>query len=330
MKILRNIIIIIELSVIIIVLFFIYSKVNKNKNVLGSSTAFVTLNKDDYIASASGDLKYYYEPKPNSRILENQPVWLPKKVAYTINLDTLNERYDYDLIKSERTFRIITLGDSFTYGLFVNTPDNWTELLENKLNTLKCPNINKFEVINLAVAGYGPEYIKERYKIRGKKYNPDLIIWFESGAGFERVNELFMPLIKKYESNLTAKEIEELNSNGIQVPWHKAIDEMGKKYGHKQLFEIVSKSWSEFYKLRENTPVLVSSMLGLLESNQKLLEKWSNGQTNVDIYFDIPNVFENDLSFPDGHPNEIGHKAIAESTFNYLLNNFIRDCTNEK
>ena len=56
--------------------------------------------------------------------------------------------------KNKDTFRIITLGDSFTFGMYINTKDNWTELLEDKLNSdMGCKNISMFEVINLGVGG---------------------------------------------------------------------------------------------------------------------------------------------------------------------------------
>ena len=72
----------------------------------------------------------------------------------------------------------MTLGDSFTFGVYVNTEDNWTELLEDKLNSIKniCPNTDHFEVINLGVGGYDIEYAAKRYINRGKVYNPNIIL----------------------------------------------------------------------------------------------------------------------------------------------------------
>jgi lysophospholipase L1-like esterase len=112
----------------------------------------------------------------------------PSQAKYTINKDTLNERYDYSVKKQPGVFRIMTIGDSFTYGLYTNTDRNWTELLEDKLNAdLRCQKSRKVEVINLAVNGYDITYTVERFLKRGIKYNPDLVIW--PIRSFKKLNE---------------------------------------------------------------------------------------------------------------------------------------------
>lgn len=162
--------------------YYIYGRINQKPIVLLSK-----LDAKKLLKSSSGKLKYYYEDLPNA-IVHAEGDWRPYPAVYTINTDSLNEPKDYETAKKPGVYRIITLGDSFTFGDGVSTKDNWTELLENELNANhSCHGKNKYEVINLGVRGYDTEYEVERFKRRGQKYNPDLVIW--SFVDFKRFKE---------------------------------------------------------------------------------------------------------------------------------------------
>ncbi len=112
-------------------------------------------------------LSYYYEPVPGTTIADRKN-WMSEEAKYTINQDGLNERFDYAVDKKPGIYRIITLGDSFTYGTNVSTGDNWTELLEDLLNrTYRCRSVSAYEVINLGVGGYDVQFQSERYRRKG-------------------------------------------------------------------------------------------------------------------------------------------------------------------
>jgi len=146
---------------------------------------------------------YYYQLSPNV-IEKDNPSWLSYTATYTFNSDGLNDRYDYEIPKPEDVYRIVTLGDSFTFGFFVNTVDSWPEQLEDMFvqNSNFC-NARNVEVINLGMGGFDIPYIIERYKNVGDKYRPNLILWFESGSGFFRINELIQPLINECKAAST-------------------------------------------------------------------------------------------------------------------------------
>ena len=166
------------------------------------------IKKENLIFPEDSEFKYYYELQPNTKYTD-EPGWLDYKVTYIHNADGLNERFDYTVEKPENTFRIITLGDSFTFGQFVNTKDNWPEQLEDMLNqNLTTDEIKKFEVINLGMSGFDVPYLIKRYKDIGAKYNPDLIIWFESGSGFTRSNEIEGPIFDNYVAELKKNNID--------------------------------------------------------------------------------------------------------------------------
>jgi len=256
-------------------------------------------NKECYFLNIK-ELKYFSEPKANTVKKETNKSY---KATYTINRDALNERFNYPIKKEKGTYRIMALGDSLTYGLYVNTNKNWTELLEDKLNKdFKFPNIKKFEVINLGVDGYDIEYTVERYKIRGKKYNPDLIIW--PIRSFYRINELMRRKIKDFEEN----NREKLNEDQI---WEKAKNEVRDELGDKAILEkqkqLLSRLPPELFKktIFINTGDINENEKKILPSNSKIFEA----------------IIPDNEYYPNtGVLNPQGDKTFAEEIFFYLKN----------
>lgn len=96
---------------IVVIGFLSIKIVKQQKNVLGE-TSFNTISKDSIVILSTSNLKYFYEPKPNIKYHHHN-------TEYFINSDGLHEIKEYSIKKPEDTFRIITLGDSFTFGLLV-------------------------------------------------------------------------------------------------------------------------------------------------------------------------------------------------------------------
>jgi hypothetical protein len=76
--------------------------------------------------------------------------------------------------KTEDTWRILLLGDSFVWGV-VDYEKNFPYLLEKSLNALG-PD-REIELINMGVPGYGPVESLEMWKSMGVKYEPDFVIY---------------------------------------------------------------------------------------------------------------------------------------------------------
>jgi hypothetical protein len=300
--------------------YFLYQRTVNERKVLGVATV-VPLKKEDFIVSSSENLQYFYEPKPNTHETEH-PDWLPNEAVHTINSDSLNDRNDYFTEKLPFVFRIIILGDSFTFGEYVNTADIWPEQLEEMLNSGHC-GINKtYEVINLGVGGYDVQYIAHRYALRGIKYNPDLIIWLESNSGFDRMVELMHSYIEKYNNVLTQQERDNFKSqnDGLNdVSWKYALKEIHNIYGEKYIFDQIGEWWKNFFKMRGTTPVLITTFDFISPLNRMKLKYWTNGQPNVTVTASISNIYDKDGGLPDGHPNVWGHQLIAVDTYHYLL-----------
>lgn len=105
-----------------------------------------------------------YKIKPNLDTVIYTPEKIPFRLKTTsLGFDGIGFRDD----GSEGKPDIVTIGDSFTFALGVNSSDSWPKLLENDLQK---------NVINMGVWGYGTiseERILERYGIQLK---PKLVI----------------------------------------------------------------------------------------------------------------------------------------------------------
>ncbi len=297
-------------------------RIYQQKQVLGA-VSINPIRSEDIISYTSGGLKYFWEPKPNYIIKENS---LPGFSAInTINSDSLNARFDYPIEKPKTTYRIITLGASFTFGLHVDTKDNYSSLLEDKLNSdLSCKNFNKFEVINLGVSGYDTSYEVERYRKRGEKYNPDLIIWY-----FSELMNVDEEIAKKYLDKLKTPNIN-IPYQGVypNIPPNLVIyyrDLAVEKVGLEVILEYQKKEISKLRKFYSGRVITIPKPY-LSESQENLLQEASKENNYLYIdnfrnYYNMAGAFIGDL-----HPNQKGHRIIAEDIFNYLKTSMLIPC----
>lgn len=83
---------------------------------------------------------------------------------------------EYPLARTPRTARIVTIGDSFSFGDEVNDGDTFSAQIEQDLAST--------EVLNLGVHGYGHDQMLLRLRRDGLPYSPDLVIlgWVDQDA----------------------------------------------------------------------------------------------------------------------------------------------------
>ena len=79
---------------------------------------------------------------------------------------------DYPLKKKATVFRIMAIGDSFTFGQGVNLEDTYSKHLERRINDMGKTS----EVISCGVIGYGMWQYLETLKRKVLPYKPDLVI----------------------------------------------------------------------------------------------------------------------------------------------------------
>lgn len=315
--------IVFQIIIIGVLLYKIYRVTSLKK--VASVTNVAPINKKSLVFPADSGFKFYNTLVP-SVPFDDTRQWDHTVAHYTINADGLNERYDYSIVKADGVFRIMTLGDSFTFGHFVDTKDNWTEKLEDELNQHNaCTNIKKFEVINLGMRGFDIPYIVKRFTDIGAKYHPDLIIWFESGTGFFRNEELAQPLIQKCveQNSETIENATPEYSKKIQKCWDDAYSQISKKYTSEAVQRDFNNWISKFLFVRGHTPTLFAAFSnnGLLERN--ILQDRVKNQENAFVFTDITDITQKNGIFPDGHPNKTGHMMIAKDIFGYITDKAI-------
>ncbi len=154
--------------------------------------------------TSNGRLLYLWIP--NCEVIENGTVVSIKPFKIKINSDGFRDR-EFSIVKPNNTIRIIALGDSFTYGYGVEVNESWPKLLEKTLN-ISLTNFS-VEVLNMGVPGYNIFEQIEFFRMKGLKYDPDIVIFtFQSNdiINSSNVNE-------KYE------ELKELLQNKkLEVP----------------------------------------------------------------------------------------------------------------
>lgn len=299
----------------------IYSNIKQKNNNLWASRV-IHINKNLFIFPKEASYSGYFEPKPNSVQVDPFPWSATGSATYTINADTLNDLKDYPVEKTKGVYRIITLGDSFTFGLFVNTANNWPSLLENKLNqTARCAQIQRYEVINLGVAAYDIDFAAERYRVRGQKYNPDLVIWFLNNFHFYLVRSLFNPLESEINNKMSSNEKMKWQKQGEYYPaGAKATEELFQKYPMARLVELEKKGLYVFTDLYKGPLVIITN--GVEDKYLALLTALKNSRrAPTYIFQNITQINSvSGAAFPDTHPTPLGHALYARDIYQYLMN----------
>lgn len=326
----KLILIIVTLQLIVIT--FIARNIYLKKTDILGSADINPIKKENVQENPQSNLKFFYEPPPHS--IENPNDWIPYKATYSINHDTLNERFEYDVEKPVKTFRIVTLGDSWTYGLYVDTRDNWSERLEDLLNSeLKCNAYEKFEVINLGYQGYDLEYAMERLKLRGLKYNPDLVLWLIKIDDIYQINELILPKESEVAKKLTSQDYIKSYENGRNYPsYYEAYRWYEKNYSKEEILKKQLKILENFPKEYINPLVFLTFPIktnwGADTEGKELIDKFTKTRAGTTLETVIPDISSNsNYHFEtDKHPNKEGHEAIAKSVFESLRNQGLLLC----
>lgn len=320
----RTILIILSTCVTTLVMYWVWRTVILKQNVLGKYVSILKKEKFDF--PNIGSFSHFYEFKPNKSI-DDRPVWLHFTPNITINNDGLNERYDYPVLKPQDAFRIMTLGDSVTFGQYVDTISNFPELLENMLNTASCKDIRSFEVINLGVPGYDVAYTVEHYLRKGQKYQPNLIIWLINYHNLMYIQDLLLAREEEIEKTLTDEEKSNAQKEGVYyLAMHQAQKELLEKYGKT---EMLHKQYQYLQQFSGNYkgPLLIVNFETIIDPDIKsLMASLVNERPNTWLYKELPRLDLATQRYPDHHPNSEGHKIIAKSIFNYLVSMPLFSC----
>lgn len=314
---------------IIIISAVLYSIYKKKAFVLGESISISPILKSNVISKRTNTLKYFYEYKPGIKniTLDWENTNGPKNPTYKINPDRLNQTTSFNVDKPKDVIRIVALGDSFTFGENVNTEDNYPSQLQGLLDK-ECKN--KFEILNLGVGGYDIQYTVEKYKLRGLKYDPDLILWFVIDADMLRMNEIMMPILefKRKEMKASGEDKAEIKRGNMYAAAKKSAEDVRNKFGEEYILNLQKKYFKEIYQVF-NKKLLIFTFPFAIDKYASLLKEVSVSNHNGLFYNQIPNIYTIDgAALPDRHPSPLGHKLIAQNLFEYLTKNKLIPCNN--
>ena len=113
------------------------------------------------------------DPIRGQRFAPNYDGWFAGVPIHINNLGFRDPR-DYDLAKSPRTFRIVTLGDSVTFGHSSVYEHTYPYLLEQQLKQWR-PDVD-WQVWNVAVPGYNTSQELAHLEEIGPVFKPDLVV----------------------------------------------------------------------------------------------------------------------------------------------------------
>lgn len=302
---------------------FIHKKIT---NQLSDGEKVTKMDKTSLDFSAETEFKYYFQLKPNTK-QDEQATWLPYVAHYTYNADGLHEPVDYSVEKPPNTIRIMALGDSFTFGQFVSTADNWPEKLEVLLNqqSSSCSD-RKFEVINMGVGSFDVPYIIHRYLTIGDKYQPDLIVWLEAGSGFARLNEFMRPLIETCETQHISPTANPSRADDYYACWNQASAKLVETYPPTAFANLLMKDFDLFFAATKSKPFFMLSFADSVNDprSAEIFAAYRQKYPQAVFDFVIPDL-TGQAVLPDRHPSRSGHTKIAQAMFDYLNQHAFND-----
>lgn len=275
------------------------------------ATPYVTRIPTELLTfSSPSALAYFHEPAP-STLFHEEEQWLPYTTEHEINADSIQSNHEYAIPKPPDTIRILSLGDSVTYGAYVNTYDTYSYQLEQLLNASSiCGNEMKFEVLNLGFPGYDIAYSLQRAVTRGMKYEPDLILLMANEWNVI-INELRIPIQQEFVDRGIPLYDPHRQENTAVIMTNKHIDET---YGREYVLEYQKKLLETFLETY-TTPLVIMSYW--LQNDQKeLISSTVSGYDHALFWNTLTDITNYpDLQVPDHHPNAAGHKQLAEDMF---------------
>lgn len=242
----------------------------------------------------------------------------------------------------DENYKIIVLGDSFTWGMGVNNSEVFTSILENKY-------FKNFEIINLGMPGHGTTQNYLKLKRFGPRFKPGIVLL------------MFCP--NDYDDNLKSangyydRPLAILKDNGdiyisnsvsppsllrfIRLKLYYKTN-FGRLMGNlinNYSIEQEEANYSNGYR-RELNDALINKINDFCKLNnaQLIIATTNPNQTELKEYCENKNIIFIDLflnhpdGFPifliDGHWNKLGHEMVAQEIYRQLVDKKLHNQTN--
>ena len=291
-----------------------------------------------------------YKPKPLSIITGIAP---SQEYEYNYKHNSFGFRdVEHTLRKDKGVFRILGLGDSFTYGIGAEIEQTYLFVLETMLNDIS-PERDKVEIVKAGIPRYYPHAQRILLEHYGRHYSPDLIIIgfvpndvIDTHYGMDAVvldksgylktrvandmGELGDFLYKNsHFLRLVLRRITAYRMSQIYNPkWEEVFVENGH---HEDDWDAIENEYSKMVEIANSigANVLIVHIPGKGPWNadhfypSERLSAWAKSN-NVGFVDMLPAMIvesaKEDLYYHiDGHANPVGYEVIAHQIYDYLI-----------
>jgi lysophospholipase L1-like esterase len=264
-----------------------------------------------------------------TQLFDGYPQGLPKISEISINSDGFRDR-EFEVEKSNNTFRIVVLGDSVAFGYGININETFAKILEREINELITGQ--KFEVLNLAVPGHNTWQEVEFFKMKGLKYKPDIVIITYVGNDFENFTYQKLLENKHYNSTYLREIKDPKEKSKYLIDQSLLIASLVYKDSvlnrDRNFKTIVEDPLLELYNLSliYKFQVIIVNIMGSSDYSAKKLVPLSKNfnWTYISAGDELARYPSEKITFypVDGHLNEYGHRVVAEIILKELIKNF--------
>ncbi len=247
--------------------------------------------------------------------------------------------HPFSIDKPPNTFRILTIGDSLTYGEGIQQLDLiYTEILEKQLN--RSSHGLKYEVLNVSHSGWNVREYLSALTDPGLAYEPDLVM-----IGFY-LNDIEMDQHSRPKSRFVPEPVHGLLSRMSYAYWYlfNAADSVlgsdqrwldyylsytapdGRHW--KQFVTVWQEIMAVCVDARVKPVVIILPQLNWLDDSHPFVPLYSNVERISKTYgAEVLNLFPSvkgqdpqrlHVGVTDGHPSEHAHRIYANQIFEFL------------
>jgi lysophospholipase L1-like esterase len=225
--------------------------------------------------------------------------------------------------KADGVFRIAVLGDSVTFGFGVENEETYPSVLDRMLN--ETDSRHKYEVLNFGVGGYSSqdEALVLRYK--AIRWNPDLVVI--GYVGNDPETEPIQPLHAYFHKpewwrHSAVLRLMAKTKNTLDILYYGGGNYVRYLHNYPPKWQTVLDAFKDIREVtsKENVKVVVA----IFPRGNEVYDKVRAAATEfgfipVAIREGFSGVSRNETRLPDGHPNKLGHRIIAEVLKNVLI-----------
>lgn len=225
--------------------------------------------------------------------------------------------------KADGVFRIAVLGDSVTFGFGVENEETYPSTLERKLNDTG--SRYKYEVLNFGVGGYSSrdEALMLRYK--AIRWNPDLVIvgYVSNDPEIDPIQQLHAYFHKPvwWQHSAMLRLIAK-TKNKLDIRYYGGGNYVSYLHNYPPKWQTVLDAFKDIHEVASdrNIKVVVAIFPRSGEIYNKVRAAAEEfGLITAGMVEGFSGYSRNETRLPDGHPNKLGHRIIAEVLKNVLI-----------